>query len=102
MKFTDNHSFEVILRNVGEKFFNTIAKNFVNDINSITHTQKKRGSKTKLSSANSKIRNKHEHFIYRNIFYGLNLCLDLFNNVILYRKEDFHDFYFLLHYSISA
>ena len=56
MKCTDNHSFEVILQNVGEKFFNSMAKNFVNDINSITHSQKKRGSKTKLSSASSKIR----------------------------------------------
>ena len=26
MKCTDNHSFEVILRNVGETFFNTVAK----------------------------------------------------------------------------
>ena len=56
MKCTDNNSFEVILRNVGEKFFNTMAKNFVRDINSITHSQKLRGSKTKLSSASSNIR----------------------------------------------
>ena len=37
-----DYSFETISKSVAEKFFNVVAKNLVSDVNSITHSNKKR------------------------------------------------------------
>ena len=45
------HSFEEIVKGVAEKFFNVMAKNFVSEVNSITHSNRKRKmDKTKRSN----------------------------------------------------
>ena len=49
-----DHSFETIIKSVAETFFNVIAKNFVSDVNSITHSNKKRKS-CGIISKNAKI-----------------------------------------------
>ena len=50
-----DHSFQTMVKEIGEKFFNIMAKNFVSEINSITHSNRKRKSKS-VSSKNTKIR----------------------------------------------
>ena len=56
-KCVKDHPFQSILEKVSEKFFNVMAKNFVSETNSVTHTTEKRKSKTKkLTPANAKIR----------------------------------------------
>ena len=52
-----DHSFNLILRKIAEKFFNVVAKNFVSETNSTTHSLNKRKPKAvKHKKDNSKIR----------------------------------------------
>ena len=43
-KCLNDHSFEIFLKQISEKFFNVMAKNFVSETNSVTHSLKKRSS----------------------------------------------------------
>ena len=49
------HSFEEIVKGVAEKFFNVMAKNFVSEVNSITHSNRKRKMDTNKRSNEMKI-----------------------------------------------
>ena len=50
-----DHSFQTMVKETAEKFFNVMTKNFVSEINSITNNNKKRKPKS-VSSENIKIR----------------------------------------------
>ena len=52
---TKHHSFSTIINRVAEKFFNVMVKNFVSEVNSTTHANKKRKS-NQVASTNVKIR----------------------------------------------
>ena len=52
---TLEHSLQIIVKGIAEKYFNVMAKNFASESNSITHSKKKRMSKT-VSGNSNKIR----------------------------------------------
>ena len=57
LECASHHQFEKILTKVIEKFFNVMAKNFVSETNSVTHSLKKRKPKENMIiSAYTKIR----------------------------------------------
>ena len=56
MKCSNDHSFELMIKKIAEKFFNVMATNFVKDINSDIHSKKKRSTSNKLTPSSAKIR----------------------------------------------
>ena len=61
-KCLKDHSFAEYLKKISEKFFNVMAKNFVSELNSVTHSLKKRKSSSKaggnsLTRSQAKTRN---------------------------------------------
>ena len=60
-----DHSFNLILSKIAEKFFNVMAKNFVSETNSTTHSLKKRKSKVaKHNKDNSSLIHRNCYLVF--------------------------------------